>query len=210
MSGTVRLHGALRADTLVGIHPEVLSADPSGSGSQSKGGALCACCHLPRRMPGYRCSAASTRLLRFPLLGRWMSRSLNAPWTTRSMLSCKTTSAATARLPLRCTIASATRHSATLAAQRVQEAGAASTGSGATRVLGLIEHGRPEDHAVADDFLRRLRTKFGPDARAAAVLEGMLKEMPPTLISSTSDVSLRAVERLRPSIRATAAELALA
>lgn len=87
---------------------------------------------------------------------------------------------------------------------------AASTGSGATRVLGLIEHGGPEERAVADDFLRRLRTKFGPDACAAAVLEGMLKEMPPTLISSTSDVPLRAVERLRPSIRATAAELAAA
>jgi hypothetical protein len=106
------------------------------------------------------------------------------------------------------------RHNAVRAAQRdtlgMRRLMAASTGTGATRVLGPIEHRSPEDHAVADDFLRRLRAKLGRNVRAAAVLEGMLQELPPALISSANNVPLRTVERLRASIRATATQLAAA
>jgi acetyl esterase/lipase len=86
----------------------------------------------------------------------------------------------------------------------------ATTGSGATRVLGPIEHRCPEDHAVASDFLGRLRAEVSGDARAAAVLDGMLEELPPTLISSASKIPLRSVERLHARIRAAATELAAA
>ncbi|HLI76536.1 MAG TPA: hypothetical protein VKV02_06280 [Acidobacteriaceae bacterium] len=106
------------------------------------------------------------------------------------------------------------RHNAIRAVRRealgVQKLVAATTGSGATRVLGPIEHRGPEDHAVASDFLERLHSGVSGDARAAAVLDGMLGELPPTLISSASKVPLRSVERLRARIRAVATDLAAA
>lgn len=86
----------------------------------------------------------------------------------------------------------------------------ATTGSGATRVLGPVEHCGPEDHAAANYFVQRLRAEVSRDTRAAAVLDGMLQELPSALISSASKVPLRSVERLRARIRATATEFAAA
>jgi hypothetical protein len=106
------------------------------------------------------------------------------------------------------------RYNTTRAAQRdalaFQKLAAAVTGSGATRVLGPVEHRSPEDHAVANDLLRRLRSEFVHDTRASAVLDGMLRELPPILITSVSKVPLRTVERFQANIRATAIELAAA
>jgi hypothetical protein len=87
---------------------------------------------------------------------------------------------------------------------------AASTASGATRVLGPVEYRGPEDCAVADDLLQRLRVRLGSDARVAAVLDGMLQELPSAVISSLSGIPLRTVERLRADIRATYAALVAA
>jgi hypothetical protein len=103
------------------------------------------------------------------------------------------------------------RHNVARAEQRevlgFRKLAAVSTGSGATRVLGPIEYRSPEDHVVATDFLQRLRGKVSADPRAAAVLDGMLRELPPPLISSDSKIPLRTVERLRASIRVTATEM---
>lgn len=60
---------------------------------------------------------------------------------------------------------------------------------------------------MATDFLQRLCGKVSADPRTAVVLDGMLRELPPPLISSESQIPLRTVERLRARIRATATEI---
>jgi hypothetical protein len=69
-----------------------------------------------------------------------------------------------------------------------QRLAAACNGSEGTRVQGPVEYRSPEDYAVADDLLQRLRAQLGRNTRVAAVLDGMLRELPSSAISSTSGI----------------------